>query len=127
MELPPGPVFLLGVRPNQAQREARVRAYDLARGELWNASVGIPYDEVQHGLQPPPLMSEHAAVVCLTQYDRRLPTPDFRTRLYWFDPTSGLSLGTRDLPAAERGDSPVLVPLADKLLVRTRTQLEMLK
>ena len=127
MELPPGPVFLLGVRPNQAQREARVRAYDLTRGELWNASVGIPYDEVQHGLQPPPLMSEHAAVVCLTQYDRRLPTPDFRTRLYWFDPTSGLSLGTRDLPAAERGDSPVLVPLADKLLVRTRTQLEMLK
>jgi hypothetical protein len=65
--------------------------------------------------------------IALTQYDRKLPTPDFRTRLLWFDPASGLSLGTRDVPAAERGDVPQLVPLGRQLLLRTRNQLEILK
>lgn len=127
LEVAPGPVFVIGVRPNQPQREARLRAFDLARGELWSAQTGIPYEEIQHGLQPCPVVSSQAALVSLTQYDRKLPTPDFRARLLWFDAASGLPLGNRDLPAAEKGDSPVLVPLGAHLVVRTRTQLEILK
>jgi outer membrane protein assembly factor BamB/tetratricopeptide (TPR) repeat protein len=127
LEAAPGPLYLLGVRPGQAQREARVRCLDLERGELWNASIGLPYDEIQHGLQPQPASSPRAVAIALTQYDRKLPTPDFRTRLLWFDPASGLSLGTRDVPAAERGDVPQLVPLGRQLLLRTRNQLEILK
>ena len=127
LEVAPGPVFVIGVRPNQPQREARLRAFDLSRGELWTAQTGIPYEEIQHGLQPCPVVSTQAALVALTQYDRKLPTPDFRARLLWFDATSGLPLGNRDLPAAEKGDSPVLVPLGGHLIVRTRTQLEILK
>jgi hypothetical protein len=127
LQAAPGPLYLLGVRPGQAQREARVRCLDLERGELWNASIGLPYDEIQHGLQPQPASSPRAVAIAVTQYDRKLPTPDFRTRLLWFDPASGLSLGTRDVPAAERGDVPQLVPLGRQLLLRTRNQLEILK
>ncbi len=127
LEAAPGPLYFLGVRPGQAQREARIRCVDLERGELWNASIGLPYDEIQHGLQPQPASSPRAVAIALTQYDRKLPTPDFRTRLLWFDPASGLSLGTRDVPAAERGDVPQLVPLGTQLLLRTRNQLEILR
>ncbi|MBK7874784.1 MAG: PQQ-binding-like beta-propeller repeat protein [Planctomycetes bacterium] len=110
--------------------EARVRAIDLERGELWSQSLGVPWGRLMNASLPQPAWSDRAAVLCFDQKgDPRVRGSVKNTYLAFFDRQSGVLRETRLMEDrwADKADSVVLYPLGDRLFVRGKTRVEVLR
>lgn len=107
--------------------EARVRAIDLERGELWTQGLGVRWNKLQLGTLPQPAWSDRAVAFAFDQ--KPDPRAAKNTYLAFFDRQTGVLRGTRLMEErwTDKADSVVLYPLGDRLFVRGKTRVEVLR
>src|SRR5260221_186184 len=122
-------VFLLGNR--EGSNEARLRAVDLAGGELWNQALKPTYSELVQQISPPfspmphPSLSDDP-VALVYSINRTGGSPS--TFLDCLDRASGKDLGGLPIsPAMGRCDAIKLHPLGSGLLLRGQYGIEVVR
>jgi outer membrane protein assembly factor BamB len=121
-------VFLLSsARPGI--RETRLRAVDLASGELWTQNLALALSEIQMLPTPQPAVSDTTVAIA---YSLLPPQKQSRstatTRLAFFDRSSGLPRDSLDLDRQlGQSDSLELIPLGAALLVKGQRMMEILR
>jgi hypothetical protein len=111
-------VFLLsGLRPGA--RELRLRAVDLASGEVWTQTLGnVLASEIQRAQIEPAVSDSTVAVSLALTPSPQLRSPARASQLWLFDRASGLPRGNYE------PDSVQLVALGKSLFLRGRNALE---
>jgi hypothetical protein len=127
--LPEGPLLVLSPRSARdgAPREARLRAIDPARGELWVQALGLSFDDLRSAGTPQAAVSDTAVVIALPLYDGRTRPPDLRTILSIYDRATGAFRETRRIDRHDKADQVQLHAFGEVLLVRRPKRLEMLR
>lgn len=128
VRLPEGPLFVLSPRGSRdgSPREARLRAVDPTRGELWVQALGLSFDDLRTGGTPQAAWSDSTVVIALPLYDggRR---PDMRTIVHVYDRDTGVFRETRKVERKDKADQPQLHAFGDVLLLRRPRSLEILR
>jgi len=122
---------LVLVVSNSQNGEARVRAVDLERGELWSQGLGVPHRDWQPAFLPAPAWSESSVALGFSVLLRqRAGTQSHSTHLALFDRQSGV---LREPPRAldprtvDKADQLGLYPWGGVLALRLKNRLEFLK
>jgi hypothetical protein len=121
-------VFLLS--KSTKSDEARLRAIDLASGELWAQGLGVTIEDVRKVTVPVPALSETTIAIAYTLFSRGNPPRPATdpTSLVFLDRASGLKAERRDLNE-RHGNSDALrfFPLGDALVIQGDKRLEVLR
>jgi len=128
VRLPEGPLLVLSPRNTRdgAPREARLRAIDPARGELWVQGLQRSFDDVKRdGVQA--AWSERSVVVAIPLYDGKQKPPSLTTLLYVFDRETGAFGDRREIDRSDRGEQLQLHAFGETLLVKRPKTLEILR
>lgn len=123
-------VYFIGNR--EGSTEARVRAVDLAGGELWSQTLKPAFGEIALLLPPPfshmpyPALSDDSVALVYSLSSRSGALPS--TFVECLDRASGKDLGTVALnPAMGRCDSVQMHPLGTGLLLRGQGGIEVVR
>jgi outer membrane protein assembly factor BamB len=129
VRLPDGPLLVLSPRAARdgTPREARLRAIDPARGELWVVGLGLSFDDLRSSGTPQAVVGDSTVVVALPLYDGRQRPPDLRTILSVYDRATGAVRETRKIQRVDKRDEAQLHAFGEVLLVRRPKQLEILR
>ncbi len=128
VRLPEGPLLVLSPRISRdgAPREARLRAIDPARGELWVQGLQRSFDDVRTaGVQA--AWSERSVVVAIPLYDGKQKPPSLTTLLQVYDRETGLFHDQRQIVRTDRGEHLQLHAFGETLLVKRPKSLEILR
>ncbi len=129
VRLPEGPLLVLSPRGTRdgSPREARLRAIDPERGELWVQALGLSFDDVRNGGLVQAAWSDRAVVVAIPLYDGKQRPARLRSLLLTYARDTGLYRGTREVERTDKGDMPQLHAFGEALLVRRSQRLEILR
>ncbi len=129
VRLPEGPLFVLSPRGTRdgTPRDARLRAIDPIRGELWVQALGMSFDDVRSGGTPQVAWSDSTVVVALPLYDSKQRPADLRTLLHFYDRDTGAFRETRRVGRTDKTDQPELFAFGEVLLMRRPHHLEILR
>jgi len=130
VRLPEGPLFVLSPRGTRdgSAREARLRAIDPTRGELWVQGLGLSFDDLRSGGNTPQAAwSDSTVVVALPLYDGSKRPVDMRTIVHVYDRDTGVFRETRKVERTDKADQPQLHAFGEVLLLRRPRNLEILR
>lgn len=129
VRLPEGPLLVLSPRGSNAgsPREARLRAIDPTRGELWVQGLGLSFDDLRNGGTPQAAWSDSTVVVSLPLYDGSKRPADMRTIVHVYDRDTGVFRETRKVERTEKADTPQFHAFGEVLLLRRPRNLEILR
>ncbi|MCY2958641.1 MAG: PQQ-binding-like beta-propeller repeat protein [Planctomycetota bacterium] len=129
VRLPEGPLFVLSPRGTRdgSPREARLRALDPTRGELWVQGLGLSFDDLRSTGTPQAAWSDSTVVVSLPMYDGNKRPPDLRTLVHVYDRDTGVFRETRKVERTDKADQPQLYAFGEVLLLRRPRNLEILR
>jgi outer membrane protein assembly factor BamB len=123
-------LFLLGGR--EGSHEARLRAVDLAGGEMWSQALTPAFEDLLQpsapfSLMPQPALSDGAVLLAYSVMAKG-GVPSLMTTIECLDRGSGRSLSSLSLsPVMGRCDSLKIFPLGGGLLVRGQGGVEVLR
>jgi hypothetical protein len=129
VSLPEGPLFVLSPRGGRSDgpREARLRAIDPRRGELWAQPLqNLSFDDLR-GSRVQAAWSDRAVVIATPLYDGRQRPARLYTLLHVFERDNGTPSGVLEVTRSDKSDVPELHAFGETLLIRRNSGLEFLR
>ncbi len=129
VRLPEGPLLVLSPRGTRdgTPREARLRAVDPLRGELWVQGLGLSYDDVRVMGTPTAAWSDSTVVVALPLYDTKQRPISLQTIVHVYDRDTGAFRDTRRVERTDKMDQLEFHAFGAALLMRRPHTLEILR
>ena len=129
VRLPEGPLLVLSPRGAREGMpgEARLRAIDPERGELWVQGLGLSFEDLRASGKPQAAWSDSTVVVALPLYDGKQRPPEMKTLVSVFDRATGAFRETRKVERLDKADQPRLFAFGEVLLLRRPKSLEILR